>query len=97
MAFLKYLGMAGSAVLAGLTAHELLALVVLAALVVVLVVAVLAREMLRWIISSEVYTDRMIRMIRASRGDDGSLIHEHSAGSTPPDQAKGRPSWRRKG
>ena len=93
---LKYAGMAGSAVLAGLTAHELLALLVLAALVAVLVLAILARGMLRWIISSGDRSDIVIRMILALRGDGGSLTQEHSAGISRPDQAKGRPVWRRK-
>jgi hypothetical protein len=93
---LKYMGMAGSAVVAGLTAHELLALVVLAVLVAVLVLAVLVRGMLRWIISSGDRSDVVIRMILALRGDGGSLTQEHSAGSAQPDQPKGRLAWRRK-
>jgi hypothetical protein len=96
---LKYVWMAGAAVLAELTAHELLALV-LAALAVVLVLAVLARGMLRWIISSAVYSDRMIQMIRALRGDGGSLTQEHSALSSPqspaPSPTKRQKLWRRK-
>jgi hypothetical protein len=76
--------MAGpAAVFAGLTAHGLFALVVLAVLVVVLVV--LACGMLRWIISSGDRSDVVIRMILALRGDGGSLAHEHSPGSARPD------------
>jgi hypothetical protein len=87
--------MAGpAALLAGLTAHGLLALVLLAALVVIL--AVLAGGMLRWIISSSDRSDVVIRMILALRGNGGSLTQEHSADSTRPDQAKRRPGWRRK-
>ena len=85
-----------TAVLAGLTAHGLLALVVLAVLGVVLVLAVLARGMLRWIISSGDRSDVVIRMILALRGDGGSLTQKHSAGNARPDPAKARPAWRRK-
>ena len=55
-----------AAVLAGLTAHGLLALVVLAALVVVL--AVLARGTLLRVLSSEDLTDRGTKIIQAWRG-----------------------------
>jgi hypothetical protein len=59
------------ALLAGLTAHGVVALIVFGVLFVVL--AVLGRGMLRWIISSDDHSDRLIRLILASRGDGRSL------------------------
>lgn len=73
---------AGSAgLVASLSSHGLLALVVLAVLVVVL--ALLGRAMLRWTISSGPRSDRMIRMILALRGDGRSLPQGHAALSSP--------------
>ena len=53
--------------IAGLTAHGLVMLLVLA--VLVLVLAVLGLRMMRWVISSEERSSRIVRMISAWRGN----------------------------
>ena len=63
---LKHLRWLAGPAVAGLLTHGLLALVVLAALLVVL--AVLARGMLRWTISSRARSENVIGIILAWRG-----------------------------
>jgi hypothetical protein len=65
-----------AALLAGLSAHGLPGLIVLACLVVVL--AVLSRGMIRWIIASGARSDRVTRMIVAWRSGQS---HPSSAAS----------------
>jgi hypothetical protein len=78
---------AGSAaVLAGLCAHGLTALIVLAALAVVLALALAVvgrRGTLRWILDSADRSDRMNRMILAVRGDARCLTQGASALPSP--------------
>lgn len=86
-----------SPLIAGLTTHGLAVLLVLA--VLVLVLTILGREMIRWILSSEERSDRVVRMMSAWRGKSRppitewprSLSGEARAGTSP---ASGRSSGR---
>jgi hypothetical protein len=89
---LKHVRWVAGSRLAGLTAHALLAPAILALVILAALVVVLAVLMLRWIISSDDRSARVIRMILALRGGGGSLTKGHSALSSPENVAK--PWWR---
>jgi hypothetical protein len=82
--------------IAGLTAHGLAALFVLT--ILVLVLAVLGRGMMRWIISSEERSDRVVRMMLAWRGKTRPSVPgvaERALAHGPDGRVSGLGAWLR--